>query len=222
MSNQTTPEPRKRRLPAPATVISIIALVVAASGTTLAASHLVRGDSLIKVNSLSGNRIKTSSLTGKQIKANSVTGKQINAATLGPVPSAAAVSGFTPSRIFKTAAASTGPFRILNAGGLALDLTCDGGKVPHITALNVGPVNGELDWTLFNGSASTTTIRTVTQFASGSSVGQDVTLTAPWGDVNLTFARVDGHVVTVQLTFQNKPAIDNFDGCSTDGTALAG
>jgi len=86
----------------------------------------------------------------------------------------------------------------------------------------MGPFNGELAWTLFNGSPVATTIRTVTQFVAGSTVGHDVTQTARWGDVNPTFARVDGHVVTVQLTFQNTPGINNFPGCSTDGTALAG
>jgi hypothetical protein len=70
----------KRRLhsPSPALVISIVALVLAASGTAVAASKLVSGNSLIKVNSLSGNRLKKGSVTGKQIALNS----------LGTVPSA--------------------------------------------------------------------------------------------------------------------------------------
>ncbi len=59
-------------------VIGVIALVVATSGTAFAAGELVNGDSLIKKNSLSGDRLKTGSITGKQIKLSS----------LGPVPSA--------------------------------------------------------------------------------------------------------------------------------------
>ena len=67
-----------RRSPSPALVVSIVALVLAASGSAMAASKLVSGNSLIKVNSLSGNRLKSGSVTGKQIAVS----------TLGTVPSA--------------------------------------------------------------------------------------------------------------------------------------
>jgi hypothetical protein len=59
-------------------VVAIAALVVAASGTAVAASRLVSGDSLIKRNSLSGNRLRNATVTGKQIRLSS----------LGEVPSA--------------------------------------------------------------------------------------------------------------------------------------
>jgi hypothetical protein len=68
-----------RRKPSPALVISIIALLLAASGSAMAATKLVRGDSLIKQNSLSGNRLKNHSLTATQI----------NLSKLGKVPHAA-------------------------------------------------------------------------------------------------------------------------------------
>lgn len=68
-----------RGRPSPALVISIIALVLAASGTAVAASKLVNGDSLIKKDSLSGNRLRNGSVTGKQIAVS----------TLGTVPNAA-------------------------------------------------------------------------------------------------------------------------------------
>jgi hypothetical protein len=66
------------RRPSAAMVVAIAALVVAASGTAVAASRLVDGDSLIKRNSLSGNRLRNATVTGKQIKLSS----------LGEVPSA--------------------------------------------------------------------------------------------------------------------------------------
>jgi hypothetical protein len=59
-------------------VVAIAALVVAASGTAVAASRLVNGDSLIKKDSLSGNRLRNAAVTGKQIRLSS----------LGQVPSA--------------------------------------------------------------------------------------------------------------------------------------
>lgn len=59
-------------------VVAIAALVVAASGTAVAASRLVNGDSLIKRDSLSGNRLRKATVTGKEIKLSS----------LGAVPTA--------------------------------------------------------------------------------------------------------------------------------------
>jgi hypothetical protein len=67
-----------RRRPSAAMLVAIVALVVAASGTAVAASKLVRGDSLIKKNSLSGNRLRNRSVTGAKLKLSS----------LGTVPSA--------------------------------------------------------------------------------------------------------------------------------------
>jgi hypothetical protein len=66
--------------PSPAFVVACIALVVAASGTAVAAtSALVSGDALIKKNSLSGNRLRN----------HTVTGVQVNMSKLGKVPTAA-------------------------------------------------------------------------------------------------------------------------------------
>ena len=62
-------------------VIAVLALVVALCGSTMAgyAAGKASGNSLIKKNSLSGNRLK----------ADSVTGKQLAEGSLGTVPSAA-------------------------------------------------------------------------------------------------------------------------------------
>ena len=69
---------KSRRRPSASLVISLVALVIAASGTAVAASRLVSGDKLIKKGSLSGNRLRNHTLTGKQLKL----------AKLGKVPSA--------------------------------------------------------------------------------------------------------------------------------------
>ena len=71
-----------RRTPSAPLVISIIALVLAASGSAMAASKLVSGNSLIKKGSLSGNRLQSHSLTGTQI----------NLGKLGTVPKAGSAS----------------------------------------------------------------------------------------------------------------------------------
>ena len=67
-----------RRRPSAAMVVAVVALVVAASGTAVAATSLVNGDSLIRRDSLSGNRLRAHSVTGKEIKLGS----------LGQVPNA--------------------------------------------------------------------------------------------------------------------------------------
>jgi hypothetical protein len=73
---------RLRRRPSAAMVVAIIALVVAASGTAVAATNLTSGDSLIAKHSLSGNRLRNHTVSGQQIKLGS----------LGTVPSAAHAS----------------------------------------------------------------------------------------------------------------------------------
>jgi len=55
--------------PSPAMVVALIALVVATSGTAVAATGLVTGNSLIAKHTLSGNRLRNHTVTGLQIKA---------------------------------------------------------------------------------------------------------------------------------------------------------
>ena len=85
------------RRPSPALVVSMVALVLAASGTAVAATKMVSGNSLIKQQSLSGNRLKNGT----------VTGKQINVSTLGKVPSAAKADVATSATTAGSAPIST-------------------------------------------------------------------------------------------------------------------
>jgi hypothetical protein len=59
-------------------VVAVAALIVAASGTAIAASGLVTGDQLIRRNSLSGDRLRN----------HTIIGTQVNLSKLGKVPSA--------------------------------------------------------------------------------------------------------------------------------------
>jgi hypothetical protein len=70
------------RRPSGAMVVAIIALVVAASGTAVAATKMVNGDKVIIKGTLSGNRLRNQTLTGAQIKPHSLTASQIRAHTL--------------------------------------------------------------------------------------------------------------------------------------------
>jgi hypothetical protein len=84
-----------RRRPSAAMVVAVIALVVATSGTAVAASHLIVGDHLIKKASLSGDRLRDHTITGLQIKLSQLgtvpTAK--NADELGGKPASAYSTG---------------------------------------------------------------------------------------------------------------------------------
>jgi hypothetical protein len=64
--------------PSPSMVVALTALVIALSGTAIAATQLVSGDKLIKKGTLSGNRLRKHTITGTQLNLNK----------LGKVPSA--------------------------------------------------------------------------------------------------------------------------------------
>jgi hypothetical protein len=108
---------RARRRPSAAMLVAIVALVVAASGTAVAASKLVSGNSLIKKNSLSGNRLKNRSVTGAKIVVGS----------LGTVPSAAHAS---------TADSATNATNATNAGSAQI------AKLTYVTATFAVPGDG--------------------------------------------------------------------------------
>jgi hypothetical protein len=78
-------------------VVAVLALVVAASGTAIAASQLVVGDKLIKQQSLSGNRLRNHTIWGTQINLN----------RLGKVPSAASADHATNATNAANAASAT-------------------------------------------------------------------------------------------------------------------
>ncbi len=128
-----------RRRPTPSMVVSVIALVLAAGGTAVAAGHLIRGDRLIRKRSLSGNRLRNHTLTGKQV----------NMAKLGTVPSAANAqnantlggqgpTAFEPASDFIRTGLVKAPVgqsvSLANFGPFALTLTCSAGTKGAILA----------------------------------------------------------------------------------------
>jgi hypothetical protein len=68
----------RARRPSASMVVSLVALVVACSGTAVAATGLVNGDNIIRKGTLSGDRLRRHTLTGRQI----------NLRKLGKVPRA--------------------------------------------------------------------------------------------------------------------------------------
>ena len=100
-------------------LVAVLALVIAASGTAIAATSLTNGDNLIKKDSLSGNRLR----------GHSVTGKQIDLSKLGTVPAAsdAATAGAATTAARATTATNaenlggSPPSAYLSASGTATD-----------------------------------------------------------------------------------------------------
>jgi hypothetical protein len=72
-----------RRKPSPATVISLLALVVSMAGTATAAV-VISNSSQIKNGVVTGADLKDASITGKDVKANAVTSDKIKNGTLSP------------------------------------------------------------------------------------------------------------------------------------------
>jgi hypothetical protein len=116
-------------------VVAIAALVVAASGTAVAASRLVRGDSVIKRNSLSGNRLRNATVTGKQIKLSSLgevpsAKTAANAEQLGGHPASAyALGSSTVTQSGLVTASGGQTVKLASFGPFTVSLTCndDGG-----------------------------------------------------------------------------------------------
>lgn len=115
-------------------VVAVIALVVAATGTAVAAGGRVDGDSLIKKGSLSGNRLRDRTLTGLQIKVSSLgtvpTAK--NAEELAGRPASAYLGGGSgtggqigTNGVVKTAGSANGTkVTLFTSGPFTVTMTC--------------------------------------------------------------------------------------------------
>ena len=97
------------RRPSASMVVAMAALLVALSGTAVAAGHLARGDSLIAKKSLSGNRLRNHTLSGTQI----------NLSKLGKVNSAKKADTATNATNATNATTAATATNALSLGGIA-------------------------------------------------------------------------------------------------------
>ena len=140
--------------PSPAMLVALLALLIAAGGTAIAASRLVNGDKLIKKASLSGDRLRGHSVTGAQIKLSS----------LGTVP-AASHAGTASAATNAANLGGSPPSAYLRVSGTAADSAKLGGMVPdtfatgraNVTSTNVSVLNNSTSTQLFADSALTIT-----------------------------------------------------------------
>jgi hypothetical protein len=113
---------RRVRPPSAAMVVACIALIVAASGTAVAAQQMVTGDTLIKPRSLSGDRLRNHTLTGKQL----------NLRKLGRVPSATRATSATSATTagYATSAGTANSATSATSAASAADAAQLGGSPP--------------------------------------------------------------------------------------------
>jgi hypothetical protein len=116
-----------RRRPSAALVISIVALILAASGTAVAARHLVSGDSLIRKHSLSGDRLRNNTITGQQIKLSSLgqVPSAKNATSLGGHAASAFVLASDQIRSGLVTASTGQTVKLASFGPFTLSLQCN-------------------------------------------------------------------------------------------------
>ena len=149
-----------RRRPSASMVVAIAALVVATSGTAVAASHLVVGDHLIKKASLSGDRLRDHSVTGLQVKLSSLgtvpsaaTAK--NAEELGGKPASAYLGGgggggsvIGTNGVVKTAGSLNGTtVTLFTSGPFTVTMTCtdDGSETSSVINVSSSEDQSDLD-----------------------------------------------------------------------------
>jgi hypothetical protein len=218
---------RNRPRPSGSMIVAIIALVVAASGTAVAASNAVSGNTLIKKGSLSANRLVPNSVTGKQInesrlgmvpKANlaNSAGSATNATNAG---NAATVGGRTVTTFTKLVATNTTTAQTaLTLGGLTLSLACDATGEPTLSSM------GTTNDSLMRGMKVTTI--TPTSFGTSNSAnGISTTIISPSdhrGGFTLQYVTPAGSVVSVNGYVDDRITLNQFDGCSVSGSAISG
>ncbi len=88
------------RIPSPAMIVALIALVLGMVGTGFAAFKLPKNSvsaKQLKKNSVTGAKIKKDAVTGAKVKNGSLTGEDIDLAKLGTVPSAQSANSIPPA-----------------------------------------------------------------------------------------------------------------------------
>lgn len=106
------------RRPSASMVVALAALLVALSGTAVAAGHLSSGDSLIAKKSLSGNRLRNHTLSGTQINLSKL-GKVNSAKKADTATNATNATNATTAATATNATTAATATNALSLGGIA-------------------------------------------------------------------------------------------------------
>ena len=205
-----------------AAATSLLALVVAAGGTSYAA---------VKIT---GNEIAKNAITSKHVKKDKLTGKDVQESSLAKVPSAATadtaatagkVNGLTPAKVSYRSPEGT-PSVVYSGGGLVITASCAGTDLALIatTTKNDGSIYSSLV-DLEGGSGSIVSFDTENQeFDAGDShdlLGGSTQSEEDPGLLTFVYENLDGSVVTGTLATDRNGAPGGF-ACSVIGTVTGG
>ena len=170
-------------------------MVVAATGTAVAAGGRVDGDSLIKKGSLSGNRLHDHTLTGLQIKLSALGTVPVakNAQELGGRPASAYLGGgggggsqIGTNGVVKTAGSPNGTkVTLFTSGPFTVTMTCtdDGTETSSEVDASSSENQSDLNGTFANANTPTDTNEDIfgTPDGSATSTPATIALVAPSG-----------------------------------------
>jgi hypothetical protein len=174
-------------------IVALVALVLAASGTAVAAGSLVGGDKLIKKRSLSGNRLRN----------HTITGKQVNLKKLGKVPSAKNADHATSANSATTATSATSATSATNAnnasnlgGQPASNFLTTASRIGTNGVVKVPGTASGNTVTLFSVGPFTVTL-TCTKTGSGTTLSESGTSTEAGSDIDGNFVATAGTAHTL-------------------------
>jgi hypothetical protein len=213
-------------------VVAVIAVILAASGTAIAASKLVNGDKLIRKGTLSGNRLRK----------HTITGTQVNLKKLGKVPNAKQADTATHAT---TATNAVNAINAARAGSSAAtdDLKTWSGTASvgqTVTLITIGPFTISGACTTVGGQpdaqtqiATSQTNSALDSYANGSTIpfgpstspqpiGPEAGGTPPqWvGGNGFSDAVISGDGHTYANTFPSAGTGLNGDNCTFVGSAI--
>src|SRR5262245_12752383 len=133
---------RFRRLPSPAAVIAIVALVFAVSGVAVAlpGKNSV-GTKDIKKNAVTAAKVKDGAITTAKIGNDAVTGAKVDEATLGTVPSASTAATATKATSAETAVKATEATKAATATTASNSVEFEGRTLTQVRPVAVGTKN---------------------------------------------------------------------------------
>ncbi len=182
-----------------ALVVSLLALVIAMSGTSYAAIKI--GTKQLKNGAVTTKKLHNNAVTSGKVKNNAIKGTDVDESTLGTVPSADSLSGgIRVTKVDFRANGNVGPVTLFDGKGLVVSTSCSGGD---LTLTAESDVNGATIITFSNDDANPETPKEDDRENSSFNSGVLIDLLA--GDdadiayVEFGFHSANGDVVTGTL-----------------------
>lgn len=170
-----------------ALIVSLLALVIATSGTSYAAIKI--GTKQIKNGAVTTKKLHNNAVISKKIRDNSVTGHDVNESTLGTVPSADSLSGgIRITKVDFRTNNNVGSITLFSGNGLEVRSSCNNG---NLTLVAESRVNGATIITFSNDDSNPETPKEDDR--EGSSFNSGTTLDLLAGD--------DGDIAYVEFGF---------------------